>query len=116
MMTYIEKTDKWEGSCNQGNISMSYNTLVQLLGRPHAVGQFDKTTTEWAFEWSNDEGDGGVFTVYDYYFSRADDADDKTNWSVGGKKLMDFYAFMDVIENNREDLFIQSQARAIGSV
>ena len=106
MMTHIEPTQQWSGTCNQGNINMSFNELVELLGPPHEEGRFDKTTTEWAFRWTNDEDDSGIFTVYDYYFSRSSDDNDKTRWSIGGNKTLDYFAFMDVIENQREDRYL----------
>ena len=110
MMTYFEAIDQFDGringTANVGVLYLSYNQMCELFGRAHAEGRFDKTSTEWAFSWTNDEEDSGVFTVYDWYFARDKDDEVVTKWSIGGHCSRDFFAVMDIVENRREDLYL----------
>jgi len=82
------------GSCLQGSITASFDDLEQLLGKPVFEGKGDKITTEFVVKWQDLENDeSGIFTLYDWCFSRHFGCPyEQIVWNVGGNSYNDSMA------------------------
>jgi hypothetical protein len=65
------------GTSLMGYMTTDYATLVELFGMPHYKGDGEKVTAEWVFE-----GEGTVFTIYDYKEPRTPKRE--YAWHIGG--------------------------------
>lgn len=64
-----------------GYIMTDYKTLVSKLGKPHFLGDGDKTTCEWQIVI-----DGVVATIYDW--KEHETPMGRYNWHIGGKNKL----------------------------
>ncbi len=77
---------KMVGTSLQGEVHISYATLVRIFGKP-LKGDGYKTQAEWVLQFK----DGTVATIYDYkegksYLGRhGKPANKVTSWHIGGK-------------------------------
>lgn len=75
----MERTQDYKGTQLQGYLHVTYQTLVEKLGKAHVKGSInDKSRVFWAFKLS----DGTVFTIYDYKTSQPLSTIDR--WNIGG--------------------------------
>lgn len=91
------------GTCMQGEMIISYDSLVHLFGTP-LPGDDYKTQAEWVIQFE----DGTVATIYDWKVGACyvgDDegiqAEDVLNWHIGGK---DRHAYNLVVETCKDHL------------
>ena len=87
------KNAKWEavnGTSLQGNINVSYSTLVEIFGTEHSDGDGYKVDAEWMLQFSN----GVVARIYNYKDGQnycGEDGllvEDITDWHIGGKSRL----------------------------
>ncbi len=77
-----------EGTCLQGYLSASYYEIVKRYGEPMPLYDGFKTDVEWTIKWE----DGVIGTIYNYkngrnYLGESGlDAEDITEWNIGGNK------------------------------
>lgn len=80
-MSFTRKTYKDAiGTGYQGEISITYNELVQVFGEPDK-GMDDKVKAEWTLKFS----DGTIAIIYDWKFYDLQ-PEDVTLWNIGGNK------------------------------
>ena len=87
---FIPVNDSGSG-CLLGYFECSYKYLVRLLGKPNAVGDGYKISTQWNLR---DEVTGNVFRIYDYKETNLYDRDlpsvrkfrskEQHQWHIGG--------------------------------
>ena len=71
------------GTCLQGRLDLPRSVLVELFGEP--LGASDKVINEWYLEVTDENGDTGIITIYDwknYHMSSL--PDDYYDWNIGG--------------------------------
>lgn len=73
----IKPANDINGTSLQGSITIKYQDLVNVLGKPH-WNDGDKITAEWNFK----TVEGVVFTIYDYKEERT--PKDLYDWHIGG--------------------------------
>lgn len=77
------------GTCYQGQINISYDKLVKILGEPLEGSEDGKTDAEWVLE-----DNGVVATIYNWKNGKAYDPEDGldlediTEWNIGGLSKM----------------------------
>jgi len=72
----------------QGYLTMEKHALVALFGAPldHSYDN-DKVINEWTLEITDENGDSGVVTIYDWKnYGMGSLGDNYRNWNVGGHK------------------------------
>lgn len=77
----ISGSSKAERTSNTGQITATYDKLVNLFGKPlrFADGTGDKVQVHWTIEWE----DGTISTIYDWkWYGVAPENVDK--WDIGG--------------------------------
>ena len=73
------------GGCLNGEIDISYEKLVTLLGEPNCEGDGYKTDAEWAVSFEKE-----TFAIYNYKTGRnydpqyGDDVENIRDWHIGG--------------------------------
>lgn len=78
-MNFTQKNVDITGTSLKGYISISYEKLVEKVGRPnHYDSPYSKTQAEWHVKFT----DGVIATIYDYKYDG--DITSFTNWHVGG--------------------------------
>ena len=73
------------GTGLSGYLTLERSKLVELFGEPMEGSGDGKTVCEWELEVTDEHGDTGVITIYDW--KNYDDsamADDYKDWNVGG--------------------------------
>jgi len=82
----FEQTDGGCGTCLQGYLTLERSKLVSIFGEPEVYGDpDDKVYCEWCIEITDENGESGVVTIYDWKnYSDAAMADDYKEWNVGG--------------------------------
>lgn len=74
------------GTCLLGEIDLSYDEIVALLGEPTSGGDGYKVDAEWNLEFE----DGTIATLYNYksgpnYNQDGSDVRDIRDWHIGGR-------------------------------
>lgn len=89
-----ELGNRFNGTSLQGHVLTSYDTLVELFGKP-TYGpndeDSDKTTCEWHIEFE----DGTIATIYDWKMNETPMG--IYNWHVGGKSHRAVWNVADVL-------------------
>ena len=82
------------GTSRQGQITASFDDLESILGKPVFEGKGDKITTEFVVKWQDHDLDqSGLFTLYDWGFSRNFGCPfEQIQWNVGGRSFYDSIA------------------------
>ena len=82
------RTKEISGTHLQGNLTIPYNDLVRVFGKPHNLGDNYKTDVQWGFIEETDEFDNVTFTIYNWKNGPAYLGEGKveeiTDWNVGG--------------------------------
>jgi len=73
----------------QGYINIEKRLLVKLLGEPEDFGPGDKVMNEWCLEITDNNGESGIVTIYDWKnYDLSELPDDYSDWHVGGHTHM----------------------------
>jgi len=100
----MKKTEKSANgtSFHDVTITTSINKLIQVLGEPSYVGDYeDKVSVEWICEL----GDGGrVVTVYDWKEYRSFGKDENIEFHIGGLSKRDTFDAQSYLVTKTEEL------------
>jgi len=82
-----------------GYLTLERSKLVALFGEPDADAfAADKVYCEWALKFTDENGDSGIVTVYDWEnHDNSAGADDYKDWHVGGHSYMALEVLQDYI-------------------
>lgn len=99
---YSESFNNASGSSRQGEITASYNDLVEMFGKPEEFTSGDDKTTFFFvvdYEIEDDYGtESSYFTLYDWKGNRPYDDSEEFLVHVGGFKKQDFWAAQRALE------------------
>lgn len=100
-------------TCLQGEIRVTYNRLVEVLGEPNCDGDGYKVQKEWMIKFE----DGTVATIYDWKegenyngHGQGTHYTNVTNWHVGGHKPASLYRVQEAL-NGEHELSTEAQPR-----
>ncbi len=72
------------GTCLRGYVPLSKKKLITAFGEPRLCSG-DKVVNEWLIEVTDENGDSGVITIYDWKnYGRGNLGDSFDKWHVGG--------------------------------
>ncbi len=89
-MSYTVKTHNTghvDACCTSlvGYLTLERSKLVELFGEPMDGSGDGKTVCEWELEVTDEKGDAGVITIYDWKnYDQSAMADDYKDWNIGG--------------------------------
>lgn len=78
----FQPTDEIANSCLQGQVTTTYERLVQVFGLPHNSNlESSRTRAHWAFKFA----DGTVATIYDWKTGL--EPWNNVHWNIGGHSI-----------------------------
>ena len=80
------------GTCYQGKIETSYNTLCEVFGEPEVLND-EKVQVQWAIKFA----DGTLATIYDW--KDAYRTSEILEWHIGGHSEAAVYNVVDEVTN-----------------
>ena len=86
-LTNQEYNDReWQGGCLQGYVDVTYLELIEIFGEPTlGLSGDEKCQMEWVIEITDDEGNTGQFTIYDWKTYDLNYTKSKLQtWNIGG--------------------------------
>lgn len=74
------------GTSLVGYLTLERSVLVELFGEPMSDGSGDgKVVCEWELEVTDEHGNGGIITIYDWKnYDQSAMADGYKDWNIGG--------------------------------
>ena len=86
-LTNQEYNDReWQGGCLQGYVDVTYLELIEIFEEPTlGLSGDEKCQMEWVIEITDDEGNTGQFTIYDWKTYDLNYTKSKLQtWNIGG--------------------------------
>lgn len=81
-MGFKRITTGLSGTSNQGKMTVSYHSLVEVFGHPNGGPEDGKVQVQWGLKFDGDI----VATIYDWK-KNGQPVEQITSWNIGGKSM-----------------------------